>query len=220
MRIGLIKRTVFVTVAVVIASLLLCSCGETDQERSDISKGVLPTEQINATVEPSDSNENIERCNLLTYTYKVPLKNVYIDAPDYHFISEGFTVVYMEEDVKYFAITYDTSLSSTELSEAFKKNFGIFKASMVGHDLINKINDDVKEQAFHINGIDYLKCEGSLNCGDNPIYNAFMTSYTFILDNTSCTIWGVVMDEAQKEIEISDVNSIVEEMVKTVRDHQ
>ena len=196
-------------------SILLCSCGKNEPSNSNQSNNNSLTE---STGEPSDSHTSVDD-NVLTSTYKVPLKNIYIDVPDYHFISDGYTVIYLEDGVKYFAISYDTSLSSSNLKKTFETIFSGFKADMGGYHHINELNN-VEEQTVSINGIDFLKCKGSINCGENPTYDAYMISYTFALDNTSCTVFGVVMDEAQKEPEISDVNTIVEEMVKTVRDYQ
>ncbi len=218
MKKRLIERIVPLLLLTLLFSLVLCSCNNNNQEATNQDSIITSNETDKSEGQGSTNNTDTSN-NILTNTYKIPLQNVFVDVPDYHYISDGYTALYLEDGIKYFAITYDTSSSQSDLGNVFESNFMGFKADMGGYHHINKLNK-YNSKTLTINGVDFFKADGSINCGENPTYDAYLTSYTFVLDNTACTIFGVVMDETQNESEISNVDAIIEEMVKTVRDHQ
>ena len=68
-----------------------------------------------------------------------------------------------------------------------------------------------------VNGVEVYKYEGTVNCGKDTIYDAYVIGYSFIMDGVPCTITGSVIDQAQSQDMIDEIKATVEAMIKTLR---
>lgn len=93
------------TLTILIALTMLLSvsaCGNSESQQptdSVISSSQVPqTEGSSETVAQSSSTK-------LSGTYKVPLRNIYVDTPNYQTIEEAYTELFIIHDSRYVAFT-------------------------------------------------------------------------------------------------------------------
>lgn len=152
----------------------------------------------------------------LPLTHKVSGKNIYVDAPNWQEIDKGFTKLYILHGEKYVAITAEKNNTATDLTKAHDYAFEKFKQNIQNYSYVNSLNV-TKDSEETINGIEVYKYEGTLNCGKDTVYNAYVIGYSFIMDGVPCTITGSVINQEQKDEMIKEVKSTVESMIKTLR---
>lgn len=155
----------------------------------------------------------------LPLTYKVSGKNIYVNAPNWQEIDKGFTKLYILHGQRYIAVTAEKSNTTTDLSQAHQYAFEKFKQNIQNYSYVNTLNVN-KDSKETINGIEVYKYEGTVNCGRDTVYDAYVIGYSFIMDGVPCTITGSVIDENQPGEMIEEVKSIVESMIKTVRNNR
>lgn len=200
-------------------SLLLClvACNSNNDEKTEPAD-TETQQQTETTSKPDDSTsqgDNTEK-SLLSGTYKVARKDIYVDIPNFNAIEEGYTQIYLDGSSKYVAFTCHKAETAETIEDAHKKAFDCFKSGIDSH---HHINDETNLQTTDttINSIQTMKFEGTISSGRNPVYNAYAYGYSFVYDGMPCSIIGVVMDESQPDAEKQLVKQIVDEMMKTVR---
>lgn len=208
-------------IGMIAMAVLSCACGqevgsgtvETGKAEETEKYEIIETEQVTEMV------IEVEEDALLPNVYEVPGYSIYVDVPDMHPIESGFTQVYYEDQVKYVTFSCIQVESAQDENEAFEKTFKPFVNSMSGLDIINQLGE-VEDENITINGINVYSFEGLLNCGSNPVYDAYIKGYSFVYDGMPCAIIGVVMDETQPQEQIDAVKEIVDAMILTVRSEQ
>ncbi len=206
------KLLVFLLIAAM--SLSLVACGNNNDTSDDTQKDNPSTTQSSEQNNESQKEDN----NDITFTssYKVPGKNIVIDVPNYQEIEKGFTQVYILHGVKYVAVTAEKNSSATDLTAAHEDAFGKFKENIQNYSYVNslKVTKDSKET---INNIEVYKYEGTVNCGKDTVYDAYVIGYSFIMDGVPCTVTGSVIDQSQSQDLIDEMKATVEAMIKTLR---
>ena len=205
--------------ALLALSILLClgACNSNSEDPTDpVDTG--SQQQSESTNTPDDTKNqgtNTEK-SLLSGTYKVARKDIYVDIPDFNAIEEGYTQIYLDGSTKYVAFTCHKAETAENVEEAHTKAFECFKSGIDSH---YHINDETSLQIADttINSIAVKQFEGTVSAGRNPVYNAYTYGYSFVYDGMPCSIIGVVMDETQPDAEKQLVKQIVDEMMKTVR---
>ena len=163
-----------------------------------------------------DTNNNTDS-SLLTRTYNVPLKNIYVDVPNYQEIEQGYTELFIIHDLKYVSVTADRRSSANSLLEAHEIAFNKFKANMQNYEGgINSINI-TKSEEIKVNGIDVYSFEGTINYGTDTKFDGYAKGYSFVLDGVPCEIIGSVIDKKQDPSTIKEISSVVDAMIKTLR---
>lgn len=152
----------------------------------------------------------------LPLTHKVSGKNIYVDAPNWQEIDKGFTKLYILHGEKYVAITAEKNNTTTDLDKAHEYAFAKFKQNIQNYSYVNSLNV-TKNSKETVNGVEVYKYEGTLNCGKDTVYDAYVIGYSFIMDGVPCTITGSVVDKTQPDEMIKEVKSTVEAMIKTLR---
>ena len=151
-----------------------------------------------------------------SYSFKVPGKNIVIDVPDYQEMEKGFTQLYILHGVKYVAVTAAKNSTATELSAAHEDAFAKFKENIQNYSYVNSLAI-TKDGTETINGIQVYKYEGTLNCGKDTVYDAYVIGYSFVMDGVPCTVTGSVIDQAQDKAMIEEMKATVEAMIQTLR---
>lgn len=201
-------------------TMLTTACGETNTENdnttpSDVTTSA-DTEATTTEAESEPKAEAPEKSDLLNDTYKSPGKNIYIDTPNYQEIEKGYTRLFIVHDKKYVAITVNKKGDVSSLSAAHESAFDKFKQNIQDDSYVNSLNI-TEESTETVNGIEFYKYEGTLNCGHDTIYDAYAIGCSFILDGVACNITGSVVDREQPEEMIEEIRSVVEAMIQTVR---
>lgn len=164
-----------------------------------------------------DNTNNNTDSSLLTGTYNVPLKNIYVDVPNYQEIELGYTELFIIHDLKYVSVTADRRSSANSLLEAHEIAFNKLKANMQNYEGgINSINI-TKSEEIKVNGIDVYSFEGTINYGTDTKFDGYAKGYSFILDGVPCEIIGSVIDKKQDPSTIKEISSVVDAMIKTLR---
>ena len=164
-----------------------------------------------------DNTNNNTDSSLLSGTYNVPLKNIYVDVPNYQEIEHGYTELFIIHDLKYVSVTADRRSSANSLLEAHEIAFNKFKANMQNYEGgINSINI-TKSEEIKVNGIDVYSFEGTINYGTDTKFDGYAKGYSFILDGVPCEIIGSVIDKKQDPSTIKEISSVVDAMIKTLR---
>ena len=208
------KIVIFILVTVV--SVLLVACGKVSETSQSNKDEISSTEKEN---EETELNLDQEKNNVsLPITYKVPRKNIYINAPNYQEIEQGYTELFIVHESKYVAITSDKKSTATTVKDAHDIAFAKFKTNMQNYEGgVNSISIE-KEETKQINGIEVYCFEGKINYGRQNIYDGYAKGYAFIMDGVPCEIIGAVIDEDQSSALIYEIADVVDAIVMSVRE--
>lgn len=201
--------------------VMVCACGKNNNSNIIIDEEKQNSQISKEEVENIEKIEDVgeEENSILTWTYKVPLEDLYIDVPDMHYMEEGYTQVFLEDQIKYILFTCLPDDTATDEKNALDITFESAKRNISGLHYINNLGE-VTEEYTSINGIDVYLFEGKINCGETVNYDAYIRGYSFIYDEMPCSIIGVVMDEEQPQDQIDAIKEIVDAMILTVRSEQ
>ena len=201
------------TIMAAVLSVSLFGC--TAQKTEDMSTSSDKTADIKEEVGGGEAGDTVSVT--LPNTFKVPSKDVYIDAPNYQEIEEGFTRVFIVHGEKYCTVTSELMETATTLTEAHNLAFSSFKTNMMNYEGgVNSIQIN-KEEYLTINGIDTYYFEGLINYGIQPVFDGYAVGYAFIIDGVPCEIIGSVIDGEQSSATIQEIKDNVDAMMKSVR---
>ena len=176
-------------------------------------------------VDPQPTQPEYEKSDLLTSYYRLPTARILMDTPgNYHETEQnGFTRLYSVYDSRYVAITYDPEETTASAKEALDLVWENYKQGIWYYNRIKELNI-TSESTETVNGVEVYKFVGTSTCyldyyGDKDLTeDVFIIGYSFVMDNTACSVIGTVESEAQGPEEIAEVTAIVEAMIKTLRD--
>lgn len=214
------KKMLAITLSLTII-LSLCACGndkpsdtnEKDNADTNIESVVEETEDDETEDEKEEKNEENK---LLSGVYQVPLEEVYIDIPAFNMIESGYSTLFMINDLKYVAFTCLYNEVGTSGEDAFQETFNKLKDNLHGYHQVNELNE-VEENNVNVNGIETYCIKGTVNCGTENKYDAYIYGYSFVFGGYPCSIIGVVEDKAQTQDDIDNITEIVDAMMKSVR---
>ena len=156
----------------------------------------------------------------MTRTYKVPLRNIYVDVPNYQEIEQCYTELFIIHDSRYVSLTSAFDDVASTPKEAHKVTFKKLIQNMQNYEGgINGINI-TKDEETTINGIDMYLFEGTINYGTDTKFDGYAKGCAFVLDGIPCEIVGSVIDKSQSQALIDEISNIVDEMTQTVRSEE
>ena len=215
------KKNNIILLTLVILLFALSACGNKEKDSKDsIEDGKQSQEQehnINSSKENSDEKE---LSDILTGTYQVPLTNFYVNTPPYNMIESGYSRLFMMNDSKYAAFTFLYREKGTTPTDAMDTTFAALKDNLRGYHQVNFINEDMEAQDVDINGISTYNIKGTVNCGTDNKYDAYIYGYAFVFEGMPCSIIGIVEDKAQAQEDINEITEIVDAMMKSVRNEK
>ena len=200
------KKTLTILIALTML-LSVSACGNSESQKptdSVISSSQVPqTEGSSETVAQTSNTK-------LSGTYKVPLKNIYVDVPNYQEI----------HDSRYVSFTEAKYSEASSPKEAHKVAFKEMIPNMQNYEGgINGITI-TKDEETTINGIDMYLFEGTINYGTDTKFDGYAKGCAFVLDGVPCEIVGSVIDKSQSQELIDEISEIVDEMTQTVRSEE
>lgn len=208
------KKIILSIIYVMLVLVVATGCGKT--QNNELNSGTTN----NSTQESTEQNNNVKVD--LPLTYKVPGVNIYVNVPNWDPMELTYsmmTTVYKIQGSKYVAIT-DVNEKVNSLEEAHEKTFEVFKENLYRYHPINSVSFTSQENDT-INGINVYRYEGTMNCrqpnNTSANYDAYVIGYSFILDDTPCSIIGSVQDVSQTKEMIDEMRATVESMIKTIR---
>jgi hypothetical protein len=201
----------------------LCSCGNTEETKKTEPKSAgSPTTaqaQEDTNAKQTETNESESKVELAD-TRKIPLMNIYYDYPNWHFMGKANTDLYILSGIRYVSFTVnDDDMNISTLEEAHQMAFEDFIVDIQNQSFVNSLSV-VTDSTETINGIDVYKFEGTLNCGHDTVYDAFVIGYSFYMDGYPCMILGSVIDQEQPAEMITDIRDTVEAMMLSVRNEK
>lgn len=210
------KKTLTILIALTML-LSVSACGNSESQQptdSTISSSqVSQTEGSSETVAQSSNTK-------LSGTYKVPLKNIYVDVPNYQEIEQAFTELFIIHDSRYVSFTEADGSEASSPKEAHKVAFKEMIPNMQNYEGgINGITI-TKDEETTINGIDMYLFEGTINYGTDTKFDGYAKGCAFVLDGVPCEIVGSVIDKSQSQELIDEISEIVDEMIQTVRSEE
>ena len=210
-------KKIFALILAIILCFSLAACGGETKEPQNENNDTSITESKNDETESTEKEEQKNSVDL-SLTYKVPMKNVYVDAPNYQEIEEGYTELFIVHESKYVAITSDRKSTATSVKDAHEIAFNKFKTNMQNYE--GGVNSIVieKEETKQINGIEVYCFEGKINYGKDNVYDGYAKGYAFIMDGVPCEIIGSVIDDGQSSALINEISTVVDAMIKTARE--
>lgn len=194
--------------------ILMTACGSKANLDEQSQKNTVTISSNTTDVTSSIKSEDNKI--VLSDSYKVPGKNIVIDVPDYQPMEKGFTKLYILHGVKYVAVTANKNETETKLMKAHEVAFEKFKENIQNYSYVNSISIK-NEKKENVNGVEVYRYEGTLNCGRDTVYDAYVVGYSFIMDGVPCTITGSVIEQSQSEEMISEIRDTVDAMIKTLR---
>ena len=211
------KITVFL--AVIIIVLTMASCGE-PSKTSETSTELSVSSETNGTHQDEKKTPNTSE-QILTYTYKVPGKNIYIDVPNYQEIEKGYTELFILNGERYVALTYNLDSTAESAMDANEVTFSVFKDNIQNYSYVDSMN--ISESSNEtINGNDVYRFSGTLKCAldytdHTKSYDAYAVGYSFVMDGVPCSVIGSVINQEQKDTDIKEITEIVDAMIDTLR---
>lgn len=192
--------------------LTLGACGST-KETTKL------TNNQEANIQDQQNTDLEEKTNqsLLPYTYQVPLKDIYVDVPNYQEIEGGYTRIFIVHEKKYATFTSAFNYSATDAKDAYSKAFDAFCISMQNYEGGPNSFHIKADKMMTINGIDVYYFEGTINYGEENLYDGYGVGYSFIMDDIPCAIIGSVTDKEQPEELKKEIKEIVAAMMQSVR---
>lgn len=198
-------------------SLSMIGCGGQGTEKSSV-KDDNPTV---STQEEDKKDENVTNnttvSSNLPNVFKVPMKQIYVNGPNYQEIEQGFTQLYIVHEQKYCAVTASIDDTVSDLSEAHNISFSLFQQNMANYEGgINSISIE-NEDYLTVNDIESYYFEGTINYGKDNIHDGYAVGYAFIMDGVPCEIIGSVIDDEQSTDTIQEIKDNVDAMMESVR---
>ena len=123
----------------ILLSVSLVGCGQKSLTSDDSS---------------NESQKQDESKELLPYTYRIPMEDIYIDVPNYQEIAQGYTQVFIVHDSKYVTVTSAFDTQATDAKDAYNKTFQLFKLNMQNYEGGPNSFNIITDQTMTINGID------------------------------------------------------------------
>lgn len=226
-------KKLFANICTILLCLSLVACGNDEKPdttnnptESSVTESTTKNESASEKEDKKENNTEDDKSAELPNTYKVPLKNVYIDVPNYQEIEEGYTELFIVHESKYVAITSDTDATAENAKDAHALMFDMFKINMQNYEGGVKDITIEKEEIKEINGVEVYAFEGKIHYGTDNIYKdcakgeakGYAKGYSFIMDGVPCEIIGSVIDESQQQELIDEISTVVDEMIKTARE--
>ena len=199
-----------------IALLSLCACGSKQKNENASEQNEIKEESKNEQTLIDEKEEKKEENTLLSGVYQVPLEEVYIDTPAFNMIESGYSTLFMVNDLKYVAFTCLYNEVGTSSEDAFQETYYKLKDNLRGYHQVNELNE-VEESNVNVNGIETYCIKGTVNCGTENKYDAYIYGYSFVFGGYPCSIIGVVEDKAQAQEDIDNITEIVDAMMNSVR---
>ena len=222
--IGLIPLILIIIAIVIIGTIAIVLFMNNNKEKDD-SKNTTPSISNNNSQVATNKDENTMQdiqnnnsTNILSGgTYKVPMKDIYIDTPNWQEIEQGYTELFIIHDSKYVAITAARRSTATDVKNAHDEAFKEFIPNMQNYEGgVNSINI-TNEKETTIGNLKTYYFEGTINYGRDTIHDGYAIGYSFILDGIPCEIIGSVIDESQSAELIEEISTVVNAMIQTVR---
>lgn len=208
------KKGTVIVLAIVLL-LAFAGCGnETEPTEQTKPSDSTVTTSINNT---DTTEDNSSKSSLLSKTYQVLGKNIYMGAPNYQEIELGYTELFIVHNEKYIAVTAARRDTAVNTQEAHEKAFAKFQQNMVDHEGgVNGITM-TKEETQTVNGIEFYTYEGKIHYGVANKYDGYAIGCAFVMDGIPCEIVGSVVDPSQSEEMIEEIRSVVQAMMQSVR---
>lgn len=212
------KKIISILLSLVFLTLLFTACGNTNNENNDLQN---KDSTINTTESTTEKVNNDGKLNFNYETYRVPMKEIYIDLPStpYHLVEMGYTKAAFIYDEQCVSITWNELSQAATLEQAQKDNINEFSINVQNQVKIDSLN--VKEdETVTINGVEMYRFEGEFNCTRSAgAYTQYAVGYTFIMDGIPCSVIGTVMNkyEEQPSSVIKEVEEKVDAVIKTLR---
>lgn len=208
-------RKIYITLLTLFLVTVLVGCGNDKKETLFGTVSVKQSES--STIIESNKESSVQQnAVILSDTYKVPGKKIYIDIPNYQEMEKGYTELFIVHGVKYIAVTAVDEEEPSALQTAHEMAFDIFRSNIQNYSYVNELNI-ISDEIVTVNGIEMYKYIGNLNCGHDTIYETYAIGYSFIMDGIACNITGAVIDEGQDQEIINEITNYVEAMVQTLR---
>lgn len=207
------KKIISIFLCFAVLMMVLCGCGleNKSETNSNTDNSLFVSDDSNSKNESKPNKSE----SLLTNTYKVPSKEMYIDYC-YHKIEKGYTEVFLVDNVKFVAFTPLYEEKATDAKAAYNDTYNSFEYALEDLVFINNI-DISEEKITKINGIDVYEFKGKMSYGRIDKMDGFVIGYSFVFDGFPCSIIGGVSDLEQPKAEIEEIKTVVEQMMHSVR---
>jgi len=213
-------KRLFIFITILTMLFMISACGNKEGTEESAKKNDTSITETKKE-DKKDKKLETEKKNVeLSVIYKVPLKSIYIDAPNYQEIEQAYTELFIVHESRYVAITASRDSVATDEKDAHNKTFEEFAINMQNYEGgVNSINIDLEENKS-INGIEVYFFEGTINYGTDNIHEGYAVGYSFVMDGIPCEIIGSVIDEEQSTDLKEEIKDTVEAMMKSVRSEQ
>lgn len=204
----------FLCVIIALTMLSLCACGNSETNKPNNTTN--PTDAISE--QPTSNNDDSSTKNIeLQTTYKVPLKDIVVDMPNYQQIECGYTKLFTVGREYNIAVTSCRDVNATVLKDAHNSAFAEYQNNYQNYAKIDKLNIS-NDSTLTVNGVEVYRFEGKLACSDDTgEYSIYTIGYSFIMDGIPCSIEGTVLNKSQPQEMITEIRDTVDAIIKTLR---
>ena len=211
------KKTLTILIALTML-LSVSACGNSELQQSTSSKSSSSDLSSSQTDNSQVSSKSAD--TKLSRTYKVPLRNIYVDIPNYKELEKAYTELFIVHDSRYVTFTSARLSKADSAKDAHNVAFKEMIPNMQNYEGgINGITI-TKDEETTINGIDMYLFEGTINYGTDTKFDGYAKGCAFVLDGVPCEIVGSVIDKSQSQELIDEISEIVDEMTQTVRSEE
>lgn len=210
------KNTYKIFISAVL-SLSMIGCGGQETAKSSVKDDTPAVSTQEEDKKEENVTNNTTVSSNLPNTYKVPLKDIYVNAPAYQEIEQGFTELFIVHEQKYVAFTSNQGAVVNTPKEAHEDVFSIMQICMRNYEGGLNYISITNDKETTVNGIDTYYFEGTINYGKDNIHDGYAVGYAFIMDGVPCEIIGSVIDDEQSADTIQEIKDNVDAMMESVR---
>ena len=214
----------FIAITIIMA-VMLTACGAqkaTQMQQAEpgtVQENQIPEKENAANTKKTEAST--KKSELLYGTYQVPAREIYVDTPALPYFSSewGYSELYANGTERGIAITAirNENASGKSAKDVYPLLIEEYLFSMRDYVTADEIVLD-SEQVLTINGLEVYRFEGSIK-GQfmSNFYDLYTVGYTFVAQDTPCSIQGSVFYKEQDPDSVKEIQEIVDAMIQTVR---
>lgn len=216
------KKPTKIAVCMGILSIATCfsACGSAEKK---VSNNITSLEQVIQTKTVDFTMAEEKQTDGLTGQYKMATNGryVYISTPadrNYTEREKGFVEMFTDYEKRMITVA-SLRVEKDEdytLESVYEKVMAHEKLGLSAYWNIGEATYTQQDKMI-INGIEMLRCEGTIKNDYGGIYDAYIIGYYFLIEDTPCSVIGFVKDKEQPQDIINEVRDYVDGMVKTIR---
>lgn len=188
-------------------------------------KAAEPSTDTSIDKQDATQNDLPQKSRVIIREDLEPYKFLYVDIPNVLHVESIGTEVYIVDNDRIIAVISSADDRVNNIKDAHKIVMKHFADGIEGRGKGESVDNLVitKSEKLNINNRDMYKFIGTMDAtfSSDTVYKVNVVGYSFICEEVSCGIWGIVTSKEQEEQDkqikqIKQIETVIDKMVKTV----